>query len=177
MNHSRSPFIAAAVAGLVSLALSGCATVSTPTTPVVSPPVMDAVTTPVPSAASAAPTPAAVNAAALTGRNWVLRSLPFSIADRGAGLRVAFVRFQPETGRLEGNTGCNYIRASFQADASVLRIRDIQGSSLPCTDGVTFEAMFIHALAETRRWAVQEGRLVLSDAEGGELAFFEAGTP
>jgi heat shock protein HslJ len=177
MNPCRSPFTAAAVAGLVSLALSGCATVNAPTAAApVSPPVSDAVTAPVATTASVAPA-AAVNAAALTGRNWVLRSLPFSIADRGAGLRVAFVRFQPETGRLEGNTGCNYIRASFQADAAALRIRDIQGSSLPCTDGVTFEAMFIHALAETRRWAVREGRLVLSDAEGGELAVFEAGTP
>ncbi|WP_278044906.1 META domain-containing protein [Fluviicoccus keumensis] len=134
---------------------------------------------PVPLPGAVAPTAETAARASfeVAGRPWRLRNLPFAVADRSASQREAFVTFKSGGSVMEGNTGCNPIRASYELQGAALRIRNLEGTLMPCPDGVTFEALFIQALSDTAEWREDDGALVLLNADGYQLAIFDRTAP
>jgi heat shock protein HslJ len=75
------------------------------------------------------------------------------------------VRF--EGGRVAGSGGCNRISAEYRLDGDRLSLGPVAATMMACPEpAASIEATVLQALALIATWAVEEGSLVLRDADG-----------
>lgn len=105
----------------------------------------------------------AADAPSLDGTAWVLSDLPGRNLATGA---TATLRF--EGGRAAGTDGCNRYSANYTAKGSTLELPGRAPSTLmACPSGVMEQAeAFMAALAATRSYRIESGRLHLLSADG-----------
>lgn len=106
-------------------------------------------------------------------RTWRLISLPLAVSAVSAHSREGYIRFRSSDGGLEGHTGCNPLAATYEMGEDSIRIRNIRGGKMPCTDAVTFEAVLIQSLSEAVKWEIlPDGRLLLKTEADFPVAVF-----
>ena len=81
-----------------------------------------------------------------------------------------FLGFDVDKGQLYGNAGCNSLMASFgiSKSANELSFDAIGSTKRMCRDMATEDAI-LQALGEVRGFALENGKLILNDADGKEL--------
>ena len=81
-------------------------------------------------------------------------------------------------GKVSGSSGCNRFSAAATRDGEQLRIGQVTSTRMACrppADAV--ERAFLDALGRVASWRVEDGELVLLDADGGEQLRFAAASP
>ena len=105
---------------------------------------------------------AAVNAPAFEGVPWTLTS---------GGEHAPSATFAD--GTVAGSSGCNRYTATYKLDGETLEIGTVATTKMACpppADGV--ERAYLAALERVAGWRVDDGELVLADAQGDELLRF-----
>ena len=124
----------------------------------------------------------------LAGTDWRLVELGGrAVADTGAvggGIGSApFLRFEGDSGRAGGATGCNRFGGPYTRDGDSLRFGALVATRAACMDPArqAREGDFLRALEATRRHAVTGDTLALFGDDAAPLARFTAaaatGTP
>lgn len=109
----------------------------------------------------------------LDGTDWRLVELTGSpVAPGAASSEEPFLRFDADSGRVTGNTGCNLLSGPFTRDGATLSFGALITTKRACVDESRNqrERDFLAALERTRTHAVQRDTLVLSGDGGGVLA-------
>ena len=111
--------------------------------------------------------------AAVAGSDWQLVELRGQPAPLGAGGRRATLRFDADTGRVSGFSGCNSYFGSYTLDDDEpeLRFGAIGMTRMACSEGMQLESQLAEALSSTTRYSVANGRLTLLDGSGAVAAF------
>jgi heat shock protein HslJ len=79
-----------------------------------------------------------------------------------------------EAGGVSGRAICNSYASAYTVDGSSLDLQPIALTRMACPPpGAALEDAFFDALEQVRSWAVDDGELVLMDADGDELLRFE----
>lgn len=110
-------------------------------------------------------------AGSLEGVPWVL----------SAGVDVDGWEATPPTaafdgGTVAGSTGCNRYSASYTLDGDAVELGPIASTKMACrppADAV--EREYVAALERVAGWRLEDGQLVLLDADDGELLRYDAG--
>lgn len=113
--------------------------------------------------------------APLEGQYWRLATLggrPLTGDPQGH----PYIRFDQETGRISGSTGCNRLVGGYRVSADTISI-DQAGATMMACVGADAERPFLDALERTERWRVAGRELTLSDRAGTPLAQFVAVDP
>ncbi|BCA52936.1 hypothetical protein W02_00760 [Nitrospira sp. KM1] len=79
-----------------------------------------------------------------------------------------------EQHRLAGSGGCNRLMGEYRLDRRLVSFSQVAGTKMACRAGMEQEEHFIEALGRTAAWTVIGEHLELFDAEGKQLARFEA---
>jgi heat shock protein HslJ len=112
--------------------------------------------------------------AAVAGTDWELHELhqlQGALVPQGNGGRRATIRFEADTARVAGFSGCNRYFGSYTLDGAALRFGGIGMTKMACPQGMSLERMLASALEATRRYEIADGTLtLLSDA--GPVAKF-----
>ncbi|MGH8223095.1 MAG: META domain-containing protein [Woeseiaceae bacterium] len=88
------------------------------------------------------------------------------------GNSTLLLRFERD-GRLNGHGGCNGFFGTYKLGASGIEIGPLGATKMSCPEPLmSLERRFFDVLERTRRLLVEGDRLVLRDAEDGELAVF-----
>ena len=83
-----------------------------------------------------------------------------------------------EEGRLAGSTGCNQFTASYTLAGDALEIGPIASTRMACTPPAdSVERDYVAALEQVRAWQVENGELMLVDADETEVLRYEVATP
>jgi len=101
----------------------------------------------------------------LEGRTWV----PLYAGDEPtptATVTLAFLH-----GTASGQGPCNQFAAPYQLDGLTLSVGPIASTTTVCPDAA-IEQAFLDELAASRSWAIDQGELVLHDAQDAELRRF-----
>ena len=122
---------------------------------------------------------AADESTALEGTVWNLQTVagPDGTAVAAVASSNAFVRFSD--GQLSGNSGCNSITGTYTVSGDDgLTISMGATTMMACADPdvMTQEQQLVTNLAGVATYAVEDSTLVLSAADGAELATFSAGS-
>jgi heat shock protein HslJ len=113
-------------------------------------------------------------ATALAGTAWTLVALPGRPLLPGVASSLSF----DAAGKVGGSDGCNRYGGTYHADATALTITPGGATMMACPEPVMQQAgAFTAALAATRAYALEAGRLVVRDAAGAALATFETMQP
>ena len=105
----------------------------------------------------------------LDGTDWQLVELTGSpIAPGASSGDEPFLRFDPDSGRVTGNTGCNLLSGSYTRDGASLTFGAIITTKRACLDELRNqrERDFLNALERTRTHAVLRDTLTLSGDDG-----------
>jgi heat shock protein HslJ len=105
----------------------------------------------------------------LTGIEWRL-ALVGGMEPRDSG---AWIRFR-DNGDVEGNTGCNNLRATFVAGTTAMRVGPVAMSRMACTgeSSAALERLLLGALEAVEAHQVADGILRIFDAGGAPRAVF-----
>lgn len=123
---------------------------------------------------------AAVNAngqSAVEGVVWHLQAVPIATTYNEPSRYEAYLKFNASTHKLEGHTGCNAFVADYTVTDKGLEVRNFNAARNFCNDSVTFEAILIQSITESKLWEVHEKRLYLMDESDKELTVWSSGTP
>ena len=106
---------------------------------------------------------------ALTGIEWRL-ALVGGMEPRDSG---AWIRFR-DNGDVEGNTGCNNMRANFVAGSTAMRVGPVAMTRMACPgeSAAALERLLLGALEAVEAHQVADGVLRLFDAGGAPRAVF-----
>ena len=101
----------------------------------------------------------------LDGVEWRLVHLPGSGGVPAAPADEApYLRFDADSSRVGGNTGCNLLGGPYTRDGALLSFGPLVTTRRACIDPArnATEASFVNALQATRRWTIERDTLVLS---------------
>ena len=83
-----------------------------------------------------------------------------------------------EDGRVAGSTGCNQFTASYTVAGDALEIGPIASTRMACPPPAdSVERDYVAALEQVRAWRVENGELMLVDADETEVLRYQAATP
>lgn len=77
-------------------------------------------------------------------------------------------------GRLSGSDGCNRLIGSYQLEGSSVHFGRVATTMMACLSGGADERRFLEALERVAHWRKEGRELSLLDAQGREVARFEA---
>ena len=80
-----------------------------------------------------------------------------------------------KTRRVSGSGGCNHLTGGYEVAGDRLTLRQVAGTRMACPSGMETEKRFLDALKQVRRWKINAGQLLFSDAAGKAVAALEAG--
>lgn len=80
-----------------------------------------------------------------------------------------YFQLDPKEGWMAGFTGCNRMFGPYTLEGERLWFGAIGATKMACVETMDLERVFTEALQVTARWRIEEGVLVLSDENGGEL--------
>lgn len=114
--------------------------------------------------------------AAVAGADWELRELDGAAAPLGAGGKRATLRFDADSPRFSGFSGCNSYFGTYTLDGASLRFGDIGMTKMACDEGMPLEQQLGAALQATRRFELTGDSLTLS-GDARPVAKFVRGAP
>jgi uncharacterized lipoprotein YbaY/heat shock protein HslJ len=100
-----------------------------------------------------------------------LRGQPVTVSEQA---REPHLVLSSASARVTGSTGCNRLAGNYALDGDALSFSRSAGTMRACLEGMAQERDFLDALAATRKWRIDAGRLELVDAQGELLARFQA---
>lgn len=108
----------------------------------------------------------------LTGKVWVLDSLNGAAPVPGATITAEFT----EDGKVGGSAGCNRYSGQYTVSGSNIEFKQSMASTMMACDGPVMdqETAYFQALAAAKSFTVGGDQLTLSDADGDELATYQA---
>jgi heat shock protein HslJ len=132
-------------------------------------------------AAACAPSPGSGLApadfrAAVAGIDWELTEINGAPAPTGAGSRRATIRFDADTARVAGFSGCNRYFGNYTLDGTALRFGAVGMTKMACAEGMELERQLGTALEATRRYELKEGELTLFGDAGTVAKFVRTST-
>ena len=88
---------------------------------------------------------------------------------------VIALAFEPGTASLTGTAGCNRYMAQVDAGEGRFTASTLGTTKMSCAPEIMDqEAAFLTAVQAARRYAYQDGRLILSDSDGQPALVFAA---
>jgi heat shock protein HslJ len=117
--------------------------------------------------------PAAAPAAGLGGGEWALVALRGQPAPMGAGNRPATLRFDTDSNRVSGFSGCNRAAGGFTLTGDSLTFSPLAMTRMMCTEGMELERSFADVIGATRTHRLTGDTLELLDGSGAVAARFE----
>lgn len=109
--------------------------------------------------------------ASVAGVDWELVELDGRTAATGAGGRRATLRFDADTARVGGFSGCNRFGGSYTIDGDSLRFGPLAMTRMACADGMDLERQLSSALDATRRYKLSTTQLELFGPSGSIARF------
>ena len=109
--------------------------------------------------------------ASVAGVDWELVELDGKTAATGAGGRRATLRFDADTTRVGGFSGCNRFGGSYTVDGDSLRFGPLAMTRMACADGMDLERKLSSALEATRRYKLSTTQLQLFGPSGSIARF------
>jgi heat shock protein HslJ len=97
----------------------------------------------------------------VAGVDWELMELNGKTASTGAGGRRATLRFDADSARVTGFSGCNQIAGSYTLNGDSLRFGPLVMTRMACTAGMELERDLSAALEATRRYELSSTQLKL----------------
>jgi heat shock protein HslJ len=97
----------------------------------------------------------------VAGVDWELMELNAKTASTGAGGRRATLRFDADSARVTGFSGCNRFSGSYTLNGDSLRFGPLVMTRMACTDGMELEHDLSAALEATRRYELSSTQLKL----------------
>jgi heat shock protein HslJ len=104
----------------------------------------------------------------LEGTNWELVKI-----DEQLPLADTSITLKLEEGQAGGNAGCNSYGAAYEIDGDTLKLEDLMSTMMYCqAEGVMDqETDYLFFLSQVRSYAIIDGALYLSQADGRQLKF------
>lgn len=132
-------------------------------------------------ALAACPPPRATNSepefrASVSGVEWELVELDGKTPPTGAGGRRATIRFDADTSRAGGFSGCNRFGGTYSISGDSLRFGPIAMTRMACTEGMELESALSAALQATQRYELSATQLKLF-GQSGPVARFSRQIP
>lgn len=85
-----------------------------------------------------------------------------------------FILLTDEENRLKGHSGCNSFFGSYEVDGDSLKFGPIGATRMACPEPrSSIETALLKALEETRKWAIEDGMLMLKNEGGDTIATFK----
>jgi heat shock protein HslJ len=109
--------------------------------------------------------------AAVSGVDWELVELDGKTAATGAGGRRATLRFDPDTTRVGGFSGCNRFGGSYSIAGDSLHFGPIAMTRMACSAGMELESALSAALQATQRYELSTTQLKLFGPSGPVARF------
>lgn len=109
----------------------------------------------------------------LTGTRWALAELAGEAVSLGEQAREPFIALESPTPRVVGHAGCNRLMGGYTLTGEQVRFTSVATTRMYC-EHMAVETALLQALGATRRWRIQDDRLVLLDAQGTTVASFLA---
>ncbi|MBW2508370.1 MAG: META domain-containing protein [Deltaproteobacteria bacterium] len=110
----------------------------------------------------------------LLGTTWTLLELAGKPAGTGAGNRAPNLMLQGVDAIVSGFAGCNRFNGRYSLRNDDVSFSQMTMTTTVCDDETELEKQYTKALANTARYRIQEGKLLLYSSDGRELARFEA---
>lgn len=107
----------------------------------------------------------------MSGVDWELMELDGKTAATGAGGRRAALRFDADTARVGGFSGCNRFGGTYTINGDSLRFGPLAMTRMACAEGMEIESQLSAALAATRRYELSSTQLRLFGASGPVARF------
>lgn len=114
--------------------------------------------------------------AAVSGTDWELTEINGAPAPTGAGTRQATIRFDADTARVGGFSGCNRYFGTYTLDGTALRFGAVGMTKMACAQGMELEQQLAAVLAATRRYELAERELTLFGDAGAVAKFVRPST-
>ena len=104
----------------------------------------------------------------LEGTNWELVKI-----DEQLPLADTSITLKLEEGQAGGNAGCNSYGGAYEIDGDTLKLEDLMSTMMYCqAEGVMDqETAYLFFLSQVRSYAIIDGALYLSQADGRQLKF------
>ena len=104
----------------------------------------------------------------LEGTNWELVKI-----DEQLPLADTSITLKLEEGQAGGNAGCNSYGGAYEIDGDTLKLEDLMSTMMYCqAEGVMDqETDYLFFLSQVRSYAIIDGALYLSQADGRQLKF------
>lgn len=99
--------------------------------------------------------------ASVSGVDWELMELDGKTASTGAGGRRATLRFDADTARVGGFSGCNRFAGTYTLRGDTLRFGPLIMTRMACADGMELERELSAALEATQRYELSSTQLKL----------------
>lgn len=109
--------------------------------------------------------------ASVAGVDWELMELDGKTAAAGAGGRRATIRFDADTARVGGFSGCNRFSGSYTLDGDTLQFGPLVMTRMACARGMELESELAAALTATRRYELSTTQLKLFGPSGAVARF------
>jgi len=109
--------------------------------------------------------------ASVSGVDWELMELDGKTAPLGAGGRRATLRFDADTARVGGFSGCNRFGGTYTINGDSLRFGPMAMTRMACTAGMDLESQLSAALEATRRYELSSTQLKLLGPSGPVARF------
>jgi putative lipoprotein len=107
----------------------------------------------------------------LQGPDWYLHSLGGEAVDIALEARP-HIHFDPQADTFHGFAGCNNFKGSYSLDGTRLELGPAAATRKACVSGMDVEGRFLAVLQEVGSWRLEDGQMVLGDAERQEVARF-----
>lgn len=109
--------------------------------------------------------------ASVSGVDWELVELDGKTAPTGAGGRRAILRFDRDSARVGGFSGCNQFGGGYTLDGDSLRFGPLVMTRMACREGMELERDLSAALVATRRYELSSTQLKLFGPSGAVARF------
>jgi heat shock protein HslJ len=109
--------------------------------------------------------------ASVSGVDWELVELDGKTAPTGAGGRRATLRFDADTARVGGFSGCNQFGGSYTIAGDSLHFGPLAMTRMACTEGMELESVLSAALQATQRYELSTTQLKLFGPSGPVARF------
>jgi putative lipoprotein len=107
----------------------------------------------------------------VSGVDWELMELDGKTASTGAGGRRATLRFDADTARVSGFSGCNRFAGAYTLAGDSLRFGQLIMTRMACDRGMDLESGLSAALDATRRYELSSTQLKLFGPSGAVARF------
>jgi putative lipoprotein len=104
---------------------------------------------------------------------WALVALRGQPAPMGAGSRPATLRFDTDSNRVSGFSGCNRAAGGFTTNGDSLTFSPLAMTRMMCTEGMELERSYAEVVGATRTFRLTADTLELVDQAGTVSARFE----